>query len=184
MLKKSHYVQLEDRGVLAISGEDRVLVAPWDGVTTDNNGDPAIEQDQLTLGTSDLTTDNITSVEVSTTIPSDTPSTGTIRVVDDNGFDRRLEYSSWTGSTFTISSTDGQEDFATVNASIGADVYITYVDVLASGTTAAFTAVYNADRDLVVFVRDGGGTPIKQFVTSAVFGSSNTTVTAIRTTDL
>jgi hypothetical protein len=25
MLKKSHYVQLEDRGVLAISGEDRVL---------------------------------------------------------------------------------------------------------------------------------------------------------------
>jgi len=167
-----------------VSGEDRVLVAPWDGVTTDNNGDPAIEQDQLTLGTSDLTTDNITSVEVSTTIPSDTPSTGTIRVVDDNGFDRRLEYSSWTGSTFTISSTDGQEDFATVNASIGADVYITYVDVLASGTTAAFTAVYNADRDLVVFVRDGGGTPIKQFVTSAVFGSSNTTVTAIRTTDL
>lgn len=166
-----------------VSGEDRVLVAPWDGTTTDSNGDPAIQQDQLSIATA-LTIDNVTSVVVAETIPSDTPSTGTIRVVDNNGFDRRLEYSSYTGSTFTISSTDGQEDFATVNASIGNDVYITYIDKLATATTASYTAVYSSDRDLVVVVRDGGASPIKQFISSATFGSSNTTVTAIRTSDL
>lgn len=166
-----------------VSGEDRVLVAPWDGTTTDANGDPAINQTQFDLQNA-LTTDNITSVVISTTIPSDTPSSGTIRVVDNNGFDRRLEYSSYSGSTFTISSTDGQEDFATVNASALNDVYITYIDTLASGTTASYTAVYSSDRDLVVVVRDGGVSPIKQFISSATFGSSNTTVTAIRTSDL
>ena len=64
------------------------MVAPWDGVSTDNNGDPAIQVDQLSLATP-LATDNITSVVVSEAIPSDTPSTGTIRVVDDAGFARR-----------------------------------------------------------------------------------------------
>jgi hypothetical protein len=166
-----------------VVGEDRVLVAPWDGVSTDPEGNPAIDQDQLALA-SGLTTDNITTVVVQTAIPTDTPSTGTIRVVDDNGFDRRLEYSSYSVSTFTISSTDGQEDFATVNATLGNDVYITYIDVLADTTTETFTGVYNTDRDLVVVVRDGGVTPIKQFITSATFSSSDTSVTAIRTSDL
>jgi hypothetical protein len=167
-----------------VSGEDRVLIAPWDGVTTDVNGDPAIDQAQLSIAAANaLTTDNITSVVVTETIPSDTPSVGTIRVVDDLGFDRRLEYSSYTGSTFTISSVDGQEDFLTTNAAVGNDVYITYVDKLAGGATEAFTAVYSTDRDLVVLVRDGGVSPIKQFITSATFGGSNTTITAIRTSD-
>jgi hypothetical protein len=166
-----------------VVGEDRVLVAPWDGVSTDPEGNPAIDQDQLALA-SGLTTDNITTVVVQTTIPTDTPSVGTIRVVDDNGFDRRLEYSSYSVDTFTISSTDGQEDFATVNATLGNDVYITYIDVLADTTTETFTGVYNTDRDLVVVVRDGGVTPIKQFITSATFSSSDTSVTAIRTSDL
>jgi len=166
-----------------ISGEDRVLVAPWDGVSTDAEGNPAIDQDQLSLSVA-LTVDNVTSVVVSTVIPSDTPATGTIRIVDDNGFDRRLEYSGYTVSTFDISSTDGQEDFASVNASASNDVYITYIDVLADATSEAFTGVYNVDRDLVVIVRDGGVTPIKQFITSSTFSSSDSSVTAIRTSDL
>lgn len=168
-----------------VATEDRVLVAPWDGISTDPEGNPAIQQDQLSLSGS-LTTDNITGVTVSTTIPSDTPNSGTIRVVDDNGFDRRLEYSSYTGADFAITSTDGQEDFASVNATTGNDVYITYLDRLAANTggTESFTAVYSTDRDLVVIVRDGGVTPIKQFITSATFTSSNTTITAIRTSDL
>jgi len=168
-----------------IDGEDRVLVAPWDGISTDAESNPAIDQDQLTLSGS-LTTDNITTVKVSTQIPTDTPSSGTIRVLDDNGFDRRLEYSSYTGPDFAITSTDGQEDFAGVNATDGNDVYITYLDLLASNTggTETFTGVYSTDRDLVVIVRDGGVTPIKQFITSATFSSSDSSVTAIRTTDL
>ena len=166
-----------------VTGEDRVLVAPWDGASTDAEGNPAIDQNQLSLQTT-LNANNITQVEVSTTIPSDTPNSGTIRVVDNDGFDRRLEYSSYTGSIFAITSTDGQEDFGTVNATSGNDVYITYIDTLASSTTETFTGVYSSDRGLVVIVRDGGVTPIKQFITSATFSSSDTSVTAIRTTDL
>ena len=170
-----------------VSGEDRVLVSPWDGVTTDANGDPAIDQGQLSLANI-LSADDITTVTIGgsggpATIPSDTPASGTIRVVDNNGFDRRLEYSSYTGAVFTITSTDGQEDFLADEAAINNDVYITYIDTLASGTSENFTAVYSSDRDLIVLVRDGGVSPIKQFITSATFGGSNTTVTAIRTTD-
>lgn len=168
-----------------VSGEDRVLVAPWDGISTDAEGNPAIDQSQLSLNTT-LSTANVTSVVVTTTIPTDTPSTGTIRVVDDNGFDRRLTYSGYSVSTFNlnVSAFDGQEDFNVVNATAGNDVYITYLDLLAAGTSATFTGVYSSDRDLVIIVRDGGVTPIKQFITSGTFSSSNTTVTAIRTTDL
>ena len=71
-----------------------------------------------------------------------------------------------------------------MNATLGNDVYITYLDVLADATTETFTGVYSSDRDLVVVVRDGGVTPIKQFITSATFSSSDTSVTAIRTSDL
>lgn len=166
-----------------VAGEDRVLVAPWDGITTDNEGNPAIQENQLSLSGS-LTTDNVTAVVVSTAIPSDTPTSGTIRVTDDLGFDRRLEYSSWSGSTFNISSVDGQEDFLTVNATTGNNAYVTYIDKLADGTSASFTGVYSAPRDLVVLVRDGGGTPIKQFISAWTFAGSNSSITAIRTSDL
>jgi len=165
-----------------VSGEDRVLVAPWDGSSTDTNGDPAIDKDQLSLSTA-LTADNITSVVITTSIPSDTPSSGYIRVYDNDGLARRLHFSSWTGSTFTIDTTDGNEDFASTNASSGNDVFIAYIDELASGTTATFTSVQSGSRDLVVIVRDGGGTPIKQFISSWSQTSSAQTITAIRTTD-
>lgn len=170
-----------------VATEDRVMVASWDGTTYDDEGNPAIEKDQLSLDTA-LTTDNITSVEITETIPSDTPSTGKLRVTDNNGFERELHYSSWENGTpnqFVIDTTDGNEDFAAVNASIGNDVYIAYIDVLVpSGTTATFTSVYLADRDLVAIIRDGGATPIKQFISAWSLTDSSKTLTAIRTTDL
>ena len=165
-----------------VSGEDTVQVAPWDGVTLDNEGNPAIDKGQFTLAAG-LTTDNITSVQINTSIPTDTPASGYIRVVDDNGFARRLSYSSWTSDTFTIDSTDGQEDFATVNATLGNNVWIAYIDLVASGTTASFQAQYVSDRSLVVIVRDGGASPIKEFISSATFTNSGGSITAIRTTD-
>lgn len=172
-----------------VSGEDRVLVAPWDGVTLDPEGNPAIQEWQLRLDTA-LTTDDVTTVTITgATIPSDTPSAGTIRVVDNDGFDRLLEFSGYTNNVFELVAPGdqpepGQEDFASVNADAGNNVYVTYIDVLADASTETFTAVYDTDRDLIVLVRDGGVTPIKQFITSATFSSSDTTVTAIRTSDL
>lgn len=170
-----------------VSGEDRVLVAPYDGSTLDVNGDPALNKSQLSLATS-LTTDNITSVVVTEAIPNYTPSSGYIRVTDNSGFERRLHYSSVnTGTkTFTIDTTDGNEDFASVNATSGNDVYIAYIDVLASSTTATFTSVHavgGGAMNLVVIVRDGGGTPIKQFISAWTQTSSNQTINIIRTSD-
>lgn len=167
------------------SGEDRVLVAPWDGTSYDANGDPAIDKDQLSLDTA-LTTDDITQVEVTESIPADTPSTGYIRVTDNNGFERRLYYSAWANGTpnyFTISSTDGNEDFLSVSASVGNDVYIAYLDKLASSGTESFQCTYASNRNLVVVVRDGGGTPIKQFISEWSITSASKSLSVIRTTD-
>lgn len=170
-----------------VSGEDRLIVAPWDGSTYDVNGDPDINKNQFALSTA-LTTDNVTSVVIKAgdegpAIPSDTPSSGYLRVVDDAGFERPLHYSSWTGSTFTIDTTDGSEDFLGNEAAIDSDVYLTYIDEDASGTTATFTSVQSGTRNLVVIVRDGKASPIKQFISSWSQGSSAQTITAIRTTD-
>jgi len=43
--------------------------------------------------------------------------------------------------------------------------------------------VYLQQRDLFVRVRDGGGSPIKTFETSASLGSGGGSATAIRTAD-
>lgn len=180
-----NYVTFTVGGV--VSGEDRVLVGPWDGVSTDNEGNPAVDIDQLSLSGS-LSAANEGSVVVQEAIPSDTPSAGFIRVYDDNGFSRRLKYTSWATSTFTIdtawhTANDSQNDFDGVNASNGNNVWIAYIDVEADATSEGFTSVYLANRDLVVKVRDGGGSPIKEFITSAELTGNGGSVTAIRTAD-
>lgn len=154
-----------------ISGEDRVLVGPADGA--------AFDFDQLTLNTT-LNGAGETAVVVSTAIPADTPNTGTIRIELDSGIYRRVPYTSWATSTFTIASTD----FTDPNdATAGNNVFISYIDDLASGTSATFSTKYSTDRNLYVRVRDGGGTPIKTFETPGTLGSSGGSVAAIRTSD-
>jgi len=160
-----------------ISGEDYILVGPADGGVLDLN--------QFSLQTT-LSADNVTAVVIGTTIPADTPSSGTIRVEDDNGVYRRLHYSSWATSTFTIDSTDGNEDFGTVNATSGNDVFISYVDTLADATSEAFQTVKaSGTRDLYIRVRDGGASPIKTYEATATLTTAPTQQTsAIRTSDM
>lgn len=232
-----------------IHAEDYVLVAPWDGTTYDSNGDPDIQKDQLSLATG-LTSNDETLVVVSEAIPSDTPSAGFIRVTDDDGLEKRIKYSSWDTSTFTIDTSfhtteaDNQNDFGggtgtgTYQATSANDVYIAYIDELVTGaevtttnfvtdtvyviktvgdtdftligasantpgviftatgvgggttgvayvqsTTATFTSVQSGSRSLVVIVRDGGGSPIKQFISSWAQSSSAGSISVIRTTD-
>jgi len=153
-----------------INGEDRVLVGPASGAN--------LQLNQLALSGS-LTGAAVTSVVVSTTIPSDTPSTGTIRVKCNSGIYKRIVYTSFASSTFTITSTD----FSSDNASSGNDVFISYIDKLATSTSESFTVVYSSDRSLFVRIRDGGVTPIKTFETTATLGSAGGSATAIRTTD-
>ena len=160
-----------------VSGEDYVLIGPESG--------GALDKAQFGLNTA-LTTDNITSVVIDTAIPADTPTSGTIRVVDNNGRSRKLDYSSYTGSTFTITTTNGEEDFATVNASAANDVYITYIDKLAASTQESFTVVYSSDRALYIKVIDGGSsgnTPTKPYIITDTLTSTGGSTSAIRTSD-
>jgi len=161
-----------------VSGEDYIMVAPWNGTAIDAEGNPAIDKAQLSLSVA-LVGAAETAVVCTTAIPSDTPPAGTLRVVTVSGQDVLVHYTSYTGSTFTITSSD----FSADNAPINNNAYITYIDTLAGGAAASFTSVYLANRNLVVIDRDGGVTPTKQFISSAVLGASGGSITVIRTSD-
>ena len=134
-----------------VSGESYVLVGPRTG-----GGDLDKAQDTIN-GT---LTDNVTASVVTTSaVPSDTPASGTIRVEDDNGVWTRQPYDSYTGSTYTLTAAYQGSDNA--DATTGNDMFISYIDKLATGTSENFTTIYSAPRDLFVRVRDGGGTPTK-----------------------
>ena len=118
-------------------------------------------------------------------IPGSTPNAGTIRIVNDEGFHVRAVYSTYDDptDTFTITGKAFNGSGLTDSAAIGNTVYVTYIDKLADATSLDFQAVYDNDLDLTLLVRDGGGSPIKQFISEWSFGSSNQSISAIRTTD-
>lgn len=158
-----------------VSGEDRVLVGPSSG--------GVLLENQFTLAAT-YNSAGVTSIQVNTTIPSDTPSSGTIRIELDSGIYARITYTSYASDTFTISSTD----FSSDSASSGNNTYISYIDKLAGSTTETFTGVYLSDRSLFVRVRDGGTAgdfiPIKTFETTGTLGSAGGSATVIRTSDV
>ena len=153
-----------------------------------------IDKRQLSLLTS-LTTNlgGTGSVVVNETIPTDTPSSGVIRVQDDNGYYRRIVYASYTGTTFTVGSSGTEDDFSTTNATGGTDaagnnVYIGYIDKLAASDPEEVQVVYSGSpKNLFIRVRDGGAgkgdTPIKTFESTTSIASSDTTSSVIRTSD-
>jgi hypothetical protein len=140
--------------------------------------EPGIDQEQL-LNNGLLNGAAVTSVVCTATIPTDTPTTGTIRILRANGVMTSHAYSAYSGATFTIAS----HDFSSNNAAANAGIFISYIDKLATGATESFTGVYSADRNLFIRVRDGGGTPIKTFSTTGTLGSAGGSTTAIRTAD-
>jgi len=154
-----------------VSGEDRVLVT---------NDDSGIDTTQMKLATT--LNGTVTVIDVGTgNIPADTPATGVLRVVLDDGRNRYIAYTSHNSDDeFTIASTSWADPD---DATAGNGVYIAYIDKMATGTSENFTVVYNADRTLFVRVRDGGGSPIKTFETTGSLGSSGGSTTAIRTAD-
>jgi hypothetical protein len=157
-----------------VSGEDRVLVGPRSGA--------ALNKAQDTLNGT-LSSPTTLTINVNTAIPSDTPTSGDVRVELDTGVYREQPYSSYSGSAYTIPSTD----YSGANqATDGNNIFIAYIDELAASSQASFTSVYSGSpRDLFVRVRDGGATPIKTFEsTAAQLTGTGGTVAAIRTTDV
>ena len=158
-----------------VAGEDRVLVGPEAG--------GILNKSQLSLAVG-LSGNAETSAVVSTAIPTDSLSAGTLRIVNNNGFERFIPYSSFTGSTFTFTNPevfDGTDEDGPADALNNA--YLTYIDRMATATTESFTVVYNENRNLFIRVRDGGVSPIKTFETTGTLGSAGGSTTAIRTTD-
>lgn len=152
-----------------VSG-DRVLVGPEDGAG-------GLQVAQLSLNTT-LTGAAVTSVVVTTSIPTDTPATGTIRVQNDAGRYIRCAYTSYTGSTFTITSTD----FSTENATAANNVFISYIDTATASTQETWTGVYTADRSLFIRVRNST-IPIKTFESTGTLGTGGGSATTGRIAD-
>lgn len=148
------------------SGNDRVLVGPASG--------GVLLENQFTT-TGSLSGGEAT-ITVNSAIPSDTPSTGTIRVLGTNEVYALVTYTGYNGSNFTGCS-------GTPAASSSANVFISYIDKLADATSVSFTSVYLSDRSLFIRVRDGGTNPIKTFETTGTLGSAGGSATAIRTSD-
>jgi hypothetical protein len=163
-----NFVSFSVNGI--VSGEDYVLVGPADG--------GVLDVDQFTLNGA-LSGAAVTSVVVNGAIPTDTPATGTIRILRANGAYTRHQYSAWSGSTFTITS----HDFSSNIAANGANVFISYIDKLATASSESFATVYASDRSLFIRVRDGGASPIKTFETSGTLGAAGGSATAVRTSD-
>lgn len=116
-----------------VHDEDRVLVTSENGST--------INKTQLSA-VGPITGGAVGSIVVQEAIPSDTPSSGTIRVVNDSGFDVYLPYTSWATSTFTLTSTydfsGSDENDGVAN---GNNVYLSYIDELAQGSVVSSTAL-------------------------------------------
>lgn len=134
-----------------VSG-DRLLLAKDDGAG-------GFDTTQMTVATTALTSATTTAIEVNA-IPNNTPASGQLRVVQDSGTNLAVAYSSFTGSTFTVTSTD----FSTDNASIGNGVYLAYIDEAVGATSASFNTVFTSGNiTLRARVREGtSASPIKE----------------------
>lgn len=157
----------------------RVLVGP-------ENGSGGLLESQLS-NTSLLNGAAVTSVVVDEAIPANTPASGTIRIKRADGRFTRHPYSSVnTGTkTFTITS----HDFSTNNASIGADIYISYIDDAASGTSISFNTIQSGGaQTLYVSARFGGTGPnytdsIKPAATTGSLGTTGGSATVSSVSD-
>ena len=161
----------------------RVLVGP-------ENGSGGLLESQLS-NTNLLSGATVTAVEVDEAIPANTPSgdgvNTTIRIKRADGRFTRHVYSAVnTGTkTFTIAS----HDFSTNNASIGADIYISYIDAAASGATIAFSTIQSGGaQTLYVSARFGGTGPnytdsIKPAATTCSLGTTGGSATISSVSD-
>jgi hypothetical protein len=117
------------------AGLDYVIVGPESSNT--------IQLNQFALDVT-LSTNNVVSVVANAIAAGDTPSSGYIRVADNLGNYRRLHYTARAlnspagKTTFTVDTTDGNEDFGTVNATAGNNLFIAYLDELVGTVTQPY----------------------------------------------
>ena len=156
--------------------EDRVLVGPDNGGSLDDG--QFLLNAGVTSGATTLTVKTGTEAPgTGTQSATDTPATGTIRVLDDTGVYQRVTYTGFTvgAGTMTFTGLTGCPTAALDN-----DVFISYIDKLADAGSVTFTTIFHSARTLYARVRDGGASPIKTFENTVALGGS---ISAIRTPD-
>jgi len=115
----------------------------------------------------------LNTITVAGAIPNDTPTTGTIIVVDDDGSEISYAYTAWAGSDFTV--TIGAGTYSGTETA-----YVPYIYEESAGTSVSETVIYVSDRAVIARVRKAGILP---FETTGTYGSTGYSATAIRTTD-
>ena len=131
-------------------GKDRILVGP------DNDGDLNRMQLSLVQRLHNIETSVITSYS----IPTDTPHSGTIRVELESGEFKRVEYTSYVGSTFAIKPTD----FSMDKSAPGSRIYISYIDRVATSPVESVTMAHYTERELNVRIRNAEKPPFETTV--------------------
>jgi len=168
-----------------VTGEDRVLVGPESGGVLDTG--------QFLLSTAVTGASTEVIVKTGTEAPgtgtdseTNTPTSGTIRIQrDSDGVYEFVEYTGYTvgAGIMTFTGCTGVP-----TAAIDQEVYISYIDKLATSATEAFTVVAAGTRNLFIRVRDGGTAGdlegIKTFETTGSLSNSDSSTTVIRTSDV
>jgi hypothetical protein len=132
------------------------------------SNDSAGNFDFAQLGSNATVNTTVTTFVSDTVIPTDIPTSGTFRVLGDSGSYRRVVYTSFTGSTFTITSTA----FAGDPVTAGANLFVTYIDKVVDTVPETSVYVFNASRTLFTRCRNATpGSEIKTFETTATVGS-------------
>lgn len=120
---------------------------------------------------------------VNGSIAADTPTSGSIRIVDTSDTsatrETRYTYTSWSGSTFSGISPVLDRSYTATDDT----VYVPFIDETASSTSASVTVIYTADRSILIRVRRKAATAILPFETTGTFSSTGYSTSAIRTTD-
>lgn len=146
---------------------DYIAVYPWDGAALDVNGFPEPNFNEMALTTALVGGSSTTAIV--NAIPANTPAAGFLRIErDSDGEFDRVQYSSWTGLTFTLVGT------APSAAAIGNDVFRALIDRAwaTTGVPESYTAVQTGSNAVAITLRRGGVNPIKTFKGSATFGAA------------
>jgi len=163
----------------SVPTDNTTMTGGTSGMTAAVNGSVTNAIDLGQLSNNALVNTTVTSIVMASAIPSDTPSSGSIRIERTSGVYTLQTYTSYSGSTFTIPSTDFSGDPALA----GDNVFVVYIDKLATADPEQVTVVYDADRAVFVRVRDGDASPIKPVETTGTIGSAGGSATITRQAD-
>lgn len=149
-----------------VVGEDRVILGR-------NNGSGGLLKAEYAAAVGNNSGNGTIGVKTSI---SNAPPAGFVRISNGSA-DDLYTYTSFSGSTFTLSGT------LSANYAEDANVYVTFIDKVAASSTETNVMPYTSDISLVGLVTDAGGSPIVPAPLVGTFGSGGFSATVNRVPD-